>query len=330
MENNGLISVIIPVYNVEKYLRECIDSVLNQTYKCYEIILVDDGSTDSSGKICDEYAQAYDNVRVIHKENSGPSATRNAGFTYAQGEYVYFLDSDDYIVPIALKTLINTSVENNADIVFFDAFSFADPKDSFEVKQRYLRKNTYETNEGYEVLGRLNKNKDFHCSIPLLFIRKNFLLESNLLINEKIYCSEDMLFTYQLFCLAKNVAQCQQVLYYRRYRKSSIVTSKKTYKHYLSCRLVYEEIKRFSVEIGKLQDDTAKGFVIRCAFNALDMFTKLSHNEKKKHKKEYLSLKNSILKDNAYDDRALKARCYGKAFWFIYKVYEKTIGRLLV
>ena len=95
MKNNPLVSVIIPVYNVEKYLEECIDSVLNQTCQNIEIILVDDGSTDSSGQICDKYAENNKHICVIHQKNGGLSDARNAGFLRAGGEYVYFLDSDD-------------------------------------------------------------------------------------------------------------------------------------------------------------------------------------------------------------------------------------------
>lgn len=328
MENSGLISVIIPVYNVESYLRECVDSVLSQTYENYEIILVDDGSTDNSGKICDDYADKNNKITVVHKENSGPSPTRNAGIRVAKGEYIYFLDSDDYLDETAFEKLVQIAKNEEADIVFFDAKSFADPEGSFEVKQGYLRKNSYKTDLGYSILTELNKNKDFHCSIPLLFIRRRFLNESGLLIAENIYCSEDMLFTYQLFCLAKRVSQCHQVLYYRRYRKSSIVTSKKTARHFLSCKAVYEEIKAFSAEINKIEDGTAKAFIVRCAFNALDTFNKISNEDKAENKKAYKLLKKSILQDNAYGNTALKMRCYGKALWFVYKVFEKTVGRL--
>ena len=106
MENQALISVIIPVYNVEEYLCECVDSVLVQTYQNFEIILVDDGSTDSSGRICDEYAEKDSRISVIHQENRGPSKTRNTGLNNANGKYIYFLDSDDYIENNALELLV--------------------------------------------------------------------------------------------------------------------------------------------------------------------------------------------------------------------------------
>ena len=90
-------SIIVPVYNVEKYLRECIDSILCQTFTDFELILVDDGSKDESGKICDEYAEKDNRIKVIHKENGGQSTARNCGVKESSGKYIVFLDSDDFI-----------------------------------------------------------------------------------------------------------------------------------------------------------------------------------------------------------------------------------------
>lgn len=103
-----MISVIVPVYNVEKYLNRCVDSIINQTYTDLEIILVDDGSTDSSGSICDEYAKKDERIKVIHKENGGLSDARNAGVTAATGDYISFIDSDDYIELNMMELLITT------------------------------------------------------------------------------------------------------------------------------------------------------------------------------------------------------------------------------
>ena len=96
---NPVLSVIVPVYNTENYLRQCIESIINQTYKDFELILVDDCSQDNSGKICDEYAEKYNFIKVIHKENTGLLRTRKEGFSNARGKYISFIDSDDYIEP---------------------------------------------------------------------------------------------------------------------------------------------------------------------------------------------------------------------------------------
>ena len=327
MENQALISVIIPVYNVEEYLHECIDSVLNQTYQNFEIILVDDGSTDSSGTICDEYVDKDDRVSVVHQKNTGPSKTRNIGLENATGKYIYFLDSDDYIEKNTLELLINTAESNDADLVFFDALSFAD--DGSEVKQGYFVNGTYEPKSGYEMLTELHNNKDYHCAIYLLFLKHQLLIDNKILFLESAYCSEDMLFTYQTYCSAKKAVQCKNTLYHRRYRSGSIVTSKKSQRHFRSCHDVYEEIRDFSQKIGKTGDYMATEYTVRCAFNALDTYKKISKADQKLCRNEYKVLKKDILSYSAFGNTALKMRCYGKAFWLIYKVFEKTVGRLL-
>ena len=110
------ISVIIPVYNTAPYLRECVDSVISQTFADTQIILVDDGSDDGSAGICDEYADRFDNVSVIHKSNGGLSEARNVGMAASHGEYTFFLDSDDRIVPDTLETLLGLLNGYDADI----------------------------------------------------------------------------------------------------------------------------------------------------------------------------------------------------------------------
>lgn len=115
------ISIIVPVYNSSKYLRSCIDSILKQSLSDWELILVNDGSTDDSGEICDEYAVKYPAIRVIHKENAGVSEARNTGLVAATGEYVGFVDSDDTIRPEMYQEMYDAAMENDAEIVMCDA-----------------------------------------------------------------------------------------------------------------------------------------------------------------------------------------------------------------
>ena len=113
---NSLISIIIPVYNCERSLRRCVDSVINQQYKNLEIILIDDGSADSSKIICDEYAKRDRRIKVIHKNNEGVSAARNIGLNLAKGDYIAFIDSDDYVFEDYIVNLLDAALTNNADI----------------------------------------------------------------------------------------------------------------------------------------------------------------------------------------------------------------------
>ena len=328
MGKQELVSVIIPVYNVEEYLRECVDSVLKQTYNTYEIILVDDGSTDSSGDICDAYAKQDMRIQAVHQKNQGLSGARNTGLSASKGKYVYFLDSDDWILPETLEELMDKAKKEAAEVVFFDANSFADNPDEFQVEQRYQRKDEYVTDEGYKVLDRLQKQKEYHSAVPLLLLQREFLIENGIRFEPGIVY-EDMLYTYEVYCKAKRVAHVRKAFYQRRYRSNSIMTSRKNKKHYDSAKVVYEKVRDVSAQIGRLEDETSRIYVVRCAFNALSMYRKLSKTERKASKESYKNLKKEIQKDRAYSEQALYMRCYGTFPWFCYKVYEKSLGKVL-
>lgn len=120
-----LVSVIVPVYKVEKYLSKCIESIINQTYKSLEIILIDDGSPDNCGNICDEYAKKDNRIRVIHKQNGGLSDARNAGIVASSGEYLMFIDSDDYIHPEMILKLYKRLIKDGSDMALC-GFSYVD------------------------------------------------------------------------------------------------------------------------------------------------------------------------------------------------------------
>ena len=115
----GLISIVLPIYNVEKYLNRCMNSVVNQTYPNLEIIMVDDGSTDSSGILCEQWKEKDDRIVVVHKKNEGLGLARNTGIEYARGEYIFFFDSDDYIELNTVESLYCAAKENHSDIVTF-------------------------------------------------------------------------------------------------------------------------------------------------------------------------------------------------------------------
>ncbi|MDU6522389.1 glycosyltransferase family 2 protein [Enterococcus devriesei] len=132
------ISIIVPVYNVEKYLNKCVDSILNQTFKDFEVILVDDGSPDNSGAICDQYAQKDSRVKVIHKKNGGLSDARNAGIEAAQGKYLGFIDSDDYIADDMYELLYNNIVHEDADMSICGIYHVYEGKEPEEKPGKYM------------------------------------------------------------------------------------------------------------------------------------------------------------------------------------------------
>lgn len=195
LESAGLISIIVPVYNVEKYLERCVNSILNQTYKNFELILINDGSTDGSPQICERYTQMDDRIILIHKKNGGLSDARNTGLKIAKGEYVTFVDSDDLIAPNALQLLITYSVTYNCDVVISTKITSFDQAcdcvdahvnnsikvDSFEAEKIIFCENTrweawgtlYKANVVKGEMFPLGKLYEDLALVPLLILKAN-------------------------------------------------------------------------------------------------------------------------------------------------------------
>ena len=224
-----MISIIVPIYNVEAYLRECVESVQNQTYRDLEIILVDDGSPDACGDICDEYAARDSRVTVIHKENGGLSDARNAGLSIAQGKYVYFLDSDDYIKNDTIEKLVVCAEGEDADIVFFDSETLYENHEDSDYRECFIRNNVYQTDKGINVLEAQFQNNEYFSPVPFLLIRKKFLEQQSLCFVKNMM-HEDELFTLIAFVRAERVAQLKGAYYVRRLRANSIMSGKTSIK----------------------------------------------------------------------------------------------------
>ena len=206
-----MISVIVPVYNVENVLHYCIDSILNQTYKDFELILVDDGSTDKSGKICDKYADKDSRIRVFHKENGGVSSARNVGIDNANGEYICFVDSDDYVCTVYLEELVKCKNKKKSDNVWC---SFI-PTDSYEVSKSYLSKTelTYKSYKRSDIMLLHSKWLDA-CPFCKLY-SKRLIEVGNLRFNESISIAEDLLFNLEYIDLSEgNITVVEGQLYF--------------------------------------------------------------------------------------------------------------------
>ena len=320
MEKGGLVSVVIPVYNVEQYLRQCVESVLRQTYQNLEILLIDDGSTDGSGAICDEYAQKDQRIRVIHQKNAGLSMARNEGLRQAVGAYVYFLDSDDWIDGDAMESLVKAVEENKAQMVFFNGVSFQGDHTPCE-RQSYVRKTDYGRDTGLNMLRRIQEQKDYHSAVPMLFMKREFLTKNHLSFEPGIVY-EDMLFTFQAYCLADEVFHLNRQLYHRRYRSGSITSVKKTELNFQSSKVVFEKAASFAVE-RKLLCDATKQYITRCAFNAINNYCQMERGERKHCKEECRALKREILDRKDLSSKSLRARCHGKLPWTVVRAFEK-------
>lgn len=318
-----MISVVIPVYNVEKYLAECVDSVLNQSYTDYEIILVDDGATDSSGTMCDAYAQKDPRIRVIHQLNGGLSAARNTGLKAAQGEYVYFLDSDDYIEPQTLEHLVATAEKEQVDVVFFDGYVFFDECEEDDGVSRYIRKVPYAQCNGRQMLLELLKNEEYRTAVPLMLFRTDFLRRYDLWFEEGII-HEDELFTFQVYNADGRVANCHEQLYARRVRPASIMTASGALRRYDSMLKIYYVLSNM-YRSGTAAGEAATMYMVRTAKSVLGKFNLLSETDRAAVAEQHKKFKQDVMAHRGFGDLKLKIKCSGKLGNIIYRAQGKLL-----
>lgn len=220
--NNPLISIIIPVYNVEGFLHECLDSIVKQSFGNYEVILVDDGSTDSSPIICDQYAERYSNVHVIHKENGGVSSARNVALDIAVGQWIWFVDADDWVDEQSLEVLYNTVTCHTTDIVYFGLDQVGESKiwhgssqDRLDMKKdKFLRVVVCDTHQA-------------------ILYRRAIIEEHNIRFTIGMKMSEDLEFQYKYLLHCKKPIQISSTLYYLRVREGSASHNPETTKNSL-------------------------------------------------------------------------------------------------
>lgn len=249
-QNNGpKVSVIIPVYNVERYVEQCVRSVQGQTLQEVEIICVNDGSTDGSLAVIEKLSRADKRIKIVDQKNGGQSSARNAGAKVANGLYIYFLDSDDYLEPDALRVLYDECEQNQLDIVYFDANSFIDgeAKDNPDLtkklqtyKEYYHRKHDYSRIvSGGDLFILLKKHHEYRCSPCLQMISSRFCRLHGLQFYEGII-HEDNLFTLTAILQAQRVKHVPFVFYQRRIRADSTMTSFASVKNvrgYFTCMM---------------------------------------------------------------------------------------------
>lgn len=229
MRSNKIkVSIIIPVYNTEKYIRQTVESIMSQTLKELEIIIINDGSTDESMKIVEELALHDNRIQTYSQANQGVSVARNKGIAHAQGEYLYFLDSDDLLDADALEMCYYKCEEEELDFVFFDAHTFGEDGFTNTPQLSYQHTEKLEDNKvysGIEVLKMQLQNYVFTPSPCLNVIRRRYLTNCHLLFYPGIV-HEDQLFMVKLYLQASKVACIHRAFFQRRLRENSIMTSK--------------------------------------------------------------------------------------------------------
>ncbi len=222
------ISIIIPIYNVEEYLKRCVDSVLKQENVTKEIILVDDGSTDSSGKICDDYATQYPEVKCLHINNSGPSTAKNVGYDLAQGNYVAFIDSDDEIKPDMFSIMLQSGYKNNADIVCCNYIQINEDG-TFEHTEHTGQE--YVLNQDEAIKAILLKDKIYSQCWTKIYKRAT-LASHNVRNTDGLKTDEDFIYNIQAFACSHIVSIVDKPLYIYSHRSKSL--SKDYFKNHIN------------------------------------------------------------------------------------------------
>lgn len=292
------LSIIVPVYKVEQYIHKCVDSILNQTFTDFELILVDDGSPDNCGKICDEYAQRDERVRVIHKKNGGLSDARNFGLKEAKGKYISFIDSDDWVDLYLYSDVIGYQEDNDLDIVCFDVY---------EVKGEKIKYNN-----------RFDRNRIFTGDDALYKILTDEIDNSacDKVYKKKLWeniefpvgrCFEDVATTYKVFHKAEKVGYYKRAYYYYVKREGSIVASSFSAVKRFDYFIGYKDRFEFANKNCQKAIDKCKMFAVRAGLSTLTAdasgIGRLSAEKQKMLNKflenvedvKYLNSKNKIL-----------------------------------
>lgn len=312
------ISVIVPVYKAENYLHRCVDSLLAQTFTNFEVLLIDDGSPDRSGEICDEYAQKDDRVRVFHKENGGVSSARNVGIDNALGEYTIHTDPDDWVEPNMLDELYKKAQEEDADMVFCDYYM------NKPLKQTY--KSQCPTSLYDIQLLRKDFINKLHGSTWNKLIRAICYKQQNIRFNESIAFCEDKLFILEILKHINRVSYMNQAFYHydQLTNKNSLVKKIFTNEDYQNRFFICQMLKNTMTNVEYAEDfkQMETFLMIRDAFFYSDFSSKQFKRNYKKYKNYVLKLYNVPL----YLKILFYFSCIG--FYKISKIVGETLRML--
>lgn len=293
--NEKKLSIIVPVYNIEHYIRECIESILSQTFNNYELIIVDDGSTDSSGRICDSYDHLK-NVRVFHKDNGGLSSARNYGIKMSSGQYLMFIDGDDYLFEkTSLAKIVKKINSGKYDVVQYRIAQY------YEKTKKYAyQSDIKEYNESiiFNKLRKMNIDGNFSISACDKIVRREILFNNNLFFDEGLL-SEDIDWSLRLYQYINDMAILNSTIYvYRQQRKGSITSSKSK----IRCDSLFSIIKNWYHY--DYRDDTMKQLYL--SFLAYQYLILLAISGNKKEYREYRSI---LKNDDNYKVKMFNKMC---------------------
>lgn len=260
------VSVVVPVYNVpEKYLKKCVSSLLNQTLKDIEIILVDDGTPETSGKLCDRFSTEDDRIKVIHQKNKGLCGARNTGVKNSTGEWISFVDGDDWVEANAYEKLYNAGVENNVDVVMFGYVKDYPSKSVIMHYDKYFEnEKIYNTKEDINYLQKMILNYNANCAMaPTKFIKKSVIEKYNIYHDEKLrQGAEGIEFNIRLFSKIKSALFLNETFYHYIYNDESITTVHNEKNH----QMVIDCFKKIKTEINNNDSEIMDWFYNRMKY----------------------------------------------------------------
>ena len=300
--NDSLVSIIVPIYNAEKYLDSCIQSVLRQTYTNWELILIDDGSTDKSGRIAEEYGFADERITVFHQKNLGVSLARNQGIDEATGNYVVFLDADDELIEDCLAKTVNIAEETNADVV---AGRSCENQELFQDRIIWT---------GAEALENSLKDHLFTYSACAKLIRREFIGKTR--FTPDIRINEDSYFVFQLLCKQNVFVLTNDVIYF--YRANSESSSRTVFSEKYFDILKVSDLKYKKIEEQFPQmHDLAKNMLLKARMNVLRILAVRTRDEYRDVEKKLLE----YILDNKEDYIPSSKECNQWMFIFSHHLF---------
>lgn len=277
-----LVSIIIPVYNAEKYIQTCLESITKQTYSNIEVIAVDDGSLDQSLKICQQYQLEYPMIKSFHKKNEGVAKTRNYGLHKAKGDFITFVDSDDFIHPDYVRNLVDQLLHNQADIAICNFYKILEGKKVPNYKEKEIENTNFSQKEAMKLF--LYQDKIDSSFWAKMYKKK--LFDNITIKNYKVF--EDMDTLYQLILKTEKVAYCSRVLYYYLVRQDSLI-HKKFSKENAKVISILDEMEK---KVLQIYPDLESAFYIR----KMNAYFYILRNVKK-NSELYLEARQFILKN---------------------------------
>ncbi len=242
----SLISIIVPAYNVEPYLERCVISLINQSYEKIEILLVNDGSTDGTGELCNRLAEKDSRIKVFHQKNKGLSGARNKGIYFAQGEYITFIDSDDYVSNDYIRILYEVALKNTADMVFCDFLEMKEGDTLEENKEVVYHEKIYDKTELYDIISDIVHHEKTKVVIACAKLFKRGIFESFRFPEGRIH--EDEFSVHHLLWKCKKVVGIDSSLYYYCIRSGSITGDEEYNDRHLQVLDAYEDRVQFYKE----------------------------------------------------------------------------------